>query len=225
MKKKRIRYSELGKPEPKAQPQAEAQAQARAQAASKPEPELRKPARPRVSTPVDLARALAAEKQAAAEAAAALAPPAPVVKEELADLLMFRVGSERFAVELLGVDEVLDLPVIHFVPEMPPAMVGVVNVRGALTPVYSPHGALGLPLAQSEAVLIFRHGGGRVGILIDDVEDAISVDLRELRETPGTHEHEEVILGVVQHEGALVAVADITALIAACQSAAVLETA
>ncbi len=217
MKKKRIRYSELGTTPPVAPPAATpipAPAAAPAPA----------PVR-RVSTPVELARALAAEKHAAEEAEAASKPAPPEVKTEPADLLMFRVGEERFAVELLRVDEVLDLPVIHFVPEMPPAMVGVVNVRGSLTPVYSPHLPLGLPLAKSEAVLIFRQGTSRVGILIDDVDDAISVDLRELRETPGTHEHDDVVLGVVQHDGVLVAVADINALIAACQSAAVLETA
>ncbi|MEO7457903.1 MAG: chemotaxis protein CheW [Gemmatimonadaceae bacterium] len=236
MKKKRIRYSELGTSEPAASTKEPAAIVSEPAAVSIQQSEVsiqqsevsRAPAattRRRVSTPIEVARALTVARQAALEAEAAAAPPEPVVKEELVDLLMFRVGAERFAVELLGVDEVIDLPIIHFVPEMPPAMVGVVNVRGSLTPVYSPHVPLGLPLAQSEAVLIFRHAGSRVGILIDDVEDAINVDLRELRETPGNHEHDEVVLGVVRHGGALVAVADVTALIAACQSAAVLETA
>jgi chemotaxis signal transduction protein len=108
---------------------------------------------------------------------------------------------------------------------MPPAMVGVVTVRGTLTAVYSPHQSLGLSLASSEAVLIFRRGGARVGILIDDVEDAIAVDLRELRRAPGTDGDDTLVLGVVRHEGALLAIVDADALIAACQSAALLETA
>jgi hypothetical protein len=57
------------------------------------------------------------------------------------------------------------------------------------------------------------------------VEDAFSVDLRELRAAPGMSDHDDVVLGVVRHEGVLIAVADVPALIAACQSAAVLETA
>jgi purine-binding chemotaxis protein CheW len=191
----------------------------------------------RNSTPVELARALAAAQareaadavtEAETLAAADATRPAPVrppTKADLADVLVFRVGTERFAVDLLAVVEVIDLPVIHHVPEMPPAMVGVVTVRGTLTAVYSPHQSLGLSLASSEAVLIFRRGGARVGILIDDVEDAIAVDLRELRRAPGTDGDDTLVLGVVRHEGALLAIVDADALIAACQSAALLETA
>ena len=140
---------------------------------------------------------------------------------------MFRLGGERFAVELLAVDEVIDRPVIHHVPEMPPAMLGVVTVRGSLTPVYSPQHALGLPLALREAVLIFRRGvgGARVGVLIDDVEDAISLDLRELRDAPGADDADNVVLGVIRHADALIGIVDADAIIAACQTAALLEIA
>ena len=257
MKKKRIRYSELGAAPadtpvaPQPGPAQEAGApitdalivdEAPTEALPVAVELSPTPVRPRRnSTPVELARALAAAQAleaAAADAAAREAfdavaaaapedakPLPPPTKADLAEVLMFRVGAERFAVELSAVDEVIDVPVIHHVPEMPPAMVGVVSVRGSLTPVYSPHQALGLPLAQSEAVLIFRRAGVRVGGLIDDVEDALSVDLRDLRRAPGVDDHEGVVLGVIRHAGALLAIVDADALIAACQTAALLETA
>ncbi|MEO5816009.1 MAG: chemotaxis protein CheW [Gemmatimonadaceae bacterium] len=230
MKKKRIRYSELG-----ATPGQSAEA-----------PPLEPividapvvaPRARRDSTPVELARALAAAQlveasQAAKEAEQAAAAdttrPAPVTapsKADLAEVLVFRIGLERFAVDLLAVEEVIDLPVIHFVPEMPPAMVGVVTVRGALTPVFTPNASLGLPDAPSEAVLIFRRTVGRVGVLIDDVEDAITVDLRDLRRAPEHSVDDTVVLGVIRHGGSIFAVVDADALIAACQTAALLETA
>jgi purine-binding chemotaxis protein CheW len=206
-----------------------------------PQPE----ARPRRnSTPVELARTLTAERAAArAQELAANAPldEVPRVEPELAasndrtlrdkarsrsgtaELLMFRVGGERFAVELILVDEVIDLPVIHHVPEMPPAMIGVVTVRGSLTPVYSPQRALGLPLALRDAVLIFRRGASRAGILIDDVDDAMTVDLSDLREKPGGEEGDGVLLGVIRLANALVGIIDAHALITACQSANILE--
>ena len=236
MTRKRLRYSELGVPAP---PTVVATAPAPPTVAPSP---VVIPERPRRnSTPVELARTLTAAR-AAAQPAHSLAeaqlsrpsgPYAPYrtlrararARESVAELLMFRVGGERFAVELLAVDEVIDLPVIHHVPEMPPAMLGVVTVRGSLTPVYSPHHALGLPLALREAVLIFRRGGARVGVLIDDVEDAISLDLRELRDAPGAGDADDVVLGVIRHADALVGLVDADALIAACQTAALLEIA
>lgn len=201
----------------------------------------------RDSTPVELARTLTAERAAARArdgdaaddsgdwssqpvAEPGLEPQRTLrerarAKEGSAELLMFRVGGERFAVELILVDEVIDLPVIHYVPEMPPAMLGVVTVRGSLTPVYSPLHALGLALAQRDAVLIFRRGAHRVGILIDDVDDALTVDLRELREKPAGEDGDNVLLGVIRLDSALVGIVDTDALIVSCQSANILEPA
>lgn len=267
MTKKRLRYSELGAAdaEASAKPAVEAEqavsapvpAAEPAQAAPTPaEPVLATPvpaeSRPpaaapamvpprpkRNSTPVELARALAAARAAeiadGSRPAAELSEPLDVAyrtmrertraRAGIAELLMFHVGGERYAVELLAVDEVIDLPVIHHVPEMPPAMLGVVTVRGSLTPVYSPQSALGQTLALRDAVLIFRRGGSRVGVLIDDVEDAISLDFRELRDAPGAADADTVILAVVRHADALVSIVDADALIAACQTAALLEIA
>lgn len=205
------------------------------------------PTRPRRnSTPVELARTLTAERLAARALDGdagddsgdwnGSAGVEPVVEERTlrerarsrsgtAELLMFRVGGERFAVELIQVDEVIDLPVIHHVPEMPPAMLGVVTVRGSLTPVYSPQHALGLPLALRDALLIFRRGPHRVGILIDDVDDALAVDMEELRERPAGEEGDNVLLGVIRLANTLVGIIDIDALIISCQSANILEPA
>lgn len=156
------------------------------------------------------------------------APPRPMrerarVRSGRAELLVFRVGNERFGVELSAVEEVIDLPVIHHVPEMPPAFLGVISVRGLLTPAYSPHAVLGLPLASGEAALIFRRGRTRAGIVIDDVDDAATVDLGALRGAPGLDESGGVVLGVVRHADALLALVDADALIAACQAAPTLE--
>ena len=231
MTKRRIRYSELGAP---------AAATVSGKTPEPAEPVV-VPERPRRnSTPVELAHAHAAAR--AAEQPGESLAAAPVIarpsgshapyctmreraraRSGVVDFLMFRIGEERFAVELLAVDEVIDLPVIHHVPEMPPAMLGVVTVRGSLTPVYSPHHTLGLPLALREVVLIFRRGGARVGVLIDDVEDAISLDLCELRDAPGANDADNVVLGVIRHANALVGIVDADALIAACQTAALLE--
>ena len=250
MTKKRLRYSDLAAPP--ATPASEmpqvvvpppivADPQPVAVAEAPVAPETPAPRAQRKSTPVELARALAAAQAAERLAAgherapvAVVAPPREAqrsmrdrarARHGIVELLMFRIGGERFGVELLTVDEVIDLPVIHHVPEMPPAMLGVVTVRGSLTPVYSPQHALGLPLALREAVLIFRRGAVRVGILIDDVDDAVIIDLAELRETPGAEQADSVVLGVMRHAGYIVGIVEADALIAACQSAALLEIA
>lgn len=218
MKKKRIRYSELS-------------------------PAPREEQKRRVSTPVDLARAMAAERAAeAAMAAAAAAREAQATVDEgsaaasissarsddqtaapRSELLLFRVGHERFAVPLTDVEEAVDRAVVHYVPEMPPSMLGVVSLRGALVCVFSPSQALGLPLTEQNTVLIFHQGKRLVGVLVDDVEDAITVDPRELRNPP-VAERGDVVHAVVRVGDELLSVVDPQRLISACQRGSFAES-
>lgn len=141
------------------------------------------------------------------------------------ELLMFRIGTERFAVELSSVEEAIDLPDVHHVPEMPPAMVGVITVRGALTPVFTPDDALGVRVEHRSAALIFRSVRGRFALAIDDVDDVMTLDLAQLRDAPGVDGSDPVVLGVARNEGSIVALVDAEALIEACQAIPVPELA
>jgi purine-binding chemotaxis protein CheW len=142
-----------------------------------------------------------------------------------ADLLLFRVAGERFAIDLAAVEEAIDLPPVYHVPEMPPAMLGVITVRGTLTPAYSPQPALGLALTDGASALIFKRGRHRFALVIDDVEDVMTLDLSTLRDAPGVDESESVLLGVVRQRDALLAVVDAESLLATCQAVPLLETA
>jgi purine-binding chemotaxis protein CheW len=141
------------------------------------------------------------------------------------ELLLFRVASERFAIELAAVEEAIDLPLVHHVPEMPPAMLGVITVRGILTPAYSPQPALGLALTDGASALIFKRGRHRFALVIDDVEDVMTLDLATLRDAPGIEDSESVLLGVVRQHDALLALVDAEMLLATCQAVSLLETA
>ncbi|HEV7994130.1 MAG TPA: chemotaxis protein CheW [Gemmatimonadaceae bacterium] len=142
-----------------------------------------------------------------------------------AELLMFRIGAERFAVELICVEEAIDLPDVHHVPEMPPAMLGVITVRETLTPVFTPDEALGVPVQGRGAALIFRSERGRFALAIDDVDDVMTLDLATLRDAPGSDVADAVVLGVARIGDAIVALVDADALVVACQALPVLELA
>ena len=141
----------------------------------------------------------------------------------LVELLMFRVGNERFAVELLCVEEAIDLGEPHHVPEMPPAMLGVITVRDTLTPVFTPDDALGVAAVTKGAALIFRSTRGRFALAIDDVDDVTTLDLAQLRDAPGSDGSDSLVLGVARNGAGIVALVDADALIAACQATPIPE--
>src|SRR5690349_5491811 len=72
----------------------------------------------------------------------------------LAHLLVFRVGRELFGVELITVEEALDMPPLHRLPEMPESMLGVFTLRGALVSVFAPHATLGVPCQNPTTAVV-----------------------------------------------------------------------
>ena len=143
----------------------------------------------------------------------------------VADLLLFRVGDELFATDLASVEEAVTLPEIHHLPEMPASMLGAFNLRGRLTPVYSPAQVLGVALrGEAQAALLVRADTRRLGLAVDDVEDVFQVDLATVHEAPGTNDADGILLAVAHHGKELVAIVDAGALVAACVAGQPMET-
>jgi chemotaxis signal transduction protein len=142
-----------------------------------------------------------------------------------AELLLFRVGHELFAAALAVIEEAVELPDVHHLPETSKAMLGVFISRGRMLPIYSPAGALGVPLSAATAALVVRAGNRCIGVAVDDVEDVFEVDLSTVRASPGIDDADGVLLGVTRRGSDLVAVIDTDALITACLSDRLLENA
>jgi len=154
------------------------------------------------------------------------------------ELLLFRVGGDLFATDLLAIEEALELGDVHPVPGAPPAMLGVLGLRGRLLPVYSPEAALRQPprgdRRAAYALVLSAFGGQEasrpVAVAVDDVEDVHRVDLRDVQDPgaaravesaeagAGAVEH-DAVLGVVRWNGEIVALVDPEALAAACAAA------
>jgi chemotaxis signal transduction protein len=235
-KKRKILYSELASPPPSA-PLELARALAAARAAEAGAAAAAVPSRPAEGrltpvrgiarvTPIHGMRRLTPSRGTPTVGTRTLRERARSRSGEV-EVLLFRVNDERFGIELAAVDEAIDLPPVHHVPEMPHAMIGVVTVRDTLTPVYSPQGALGISLHDGTSALIFKRGHTRLAVVIDDVEDVMTLDLALLRDAPGTDGTQGggILLGVVRQRDALLALVDADALLAACQAVPLLETA
>lgn len=134
-----------------------------------------------------------------------------------AELLLFRVGHERFGLELGAVEEAVDLAglSVHGVPGNGPAMLGVLSMRGALVPLYSAAVPLRVSGSRHDTALVFRRGEARVALAVDDAEDVLVIDLAAVRPAPHA-ERDAVLLGVLQQGPELIGLVDGAALLAAC---------
>lgn len=142
-------------------------------------------------------------------------------RQGIAQLLVFRVATELFAVELITAEEALDMPALHRLPEMTSSMLGVFTLRGALVSVFEPHVTLGIRCERPATAVVFSGGDRRVAIATDDVDDVVTIDLRTVRDAPGggARTKEGPLLGIVHRGSDLIALLDADALVAAHRSA------
>src|SRR5262245_11578472 len=145
-------------------------------------------------------------------------------RDRAQQLLVFRTGHELFGLELSGVHEVVDTPVLNRVPEMPPTVLGVVSVRGELITVYDPTPLLtpGGANGPAGAALLFTHGDRRIALAVEDVMDAVSIDDGMLRPTNGLDAGDRLVRGLVRCGADLIVVLDVEVLV---ESAAAQATA
>ncbi|HJU90079.1 MAG TPA: chemotaxis protein CheW [Gemmatimonadaceae bacterium] len=139
-----------------------------------------------------------------------------VVDRSAVSLLMFRVADELFALDLATVEEAVELPELHGVPTREHHLLGVVDWRGQLLPVYSPQRVLGLECARDAVTLVVRSGARLVGFAVDDVEDVLELEPSDIRPAPVRGVTEPILVGLVRHHGLLVAVLDPVALVQGC---------
>lgn len=204
----------------------------------------KKPAQPR-KTPRRAPRKRVVERAPSPEAAspapsAPLAPLAPVAsvaphddepsgpsrrplrdaiaaREGWSDTLVFRVGAERFAIDLAAVEEAIELPSVHHLPEMPEHLLGVFELRERLVPIYSPERVLRVALGtDAAAVLVLRANDKRLGLAVDDVDDVLTIDGAAVRRAPIPDNDDNVLLGVIRRGADLLALIDAESLALAC---------
>ena len=130
-------------------------------------------------------------------------------------LLVFRLGAERFGVELARVHEVIDAPVLNHVPDTAPSTLGVVSLRGELITVYDPSPVLtgSHTRPTTGAVLLFVQGERRIGIAVDDVLDAMFLEESMLRNANGLDNGDRLLRGLAYHNDDLIAVLDVEVLV------------
>ena len=137
-------------------------------------------------------------------------------REGRAELLLFRIGQELFALALDHVDEATEVDAVHPVPEASGASLGVVELRGRMIPLVSPAGPLGVEPGARAAMLVLRDGVRRVGVAVDDVDDVLSAELSTLRAPPDGDTGDGILLAMARRGSDLVGVLDAEALLAAC---------
>lgn len=133
--------------------------------------------------------------------------------------LTFRIADETYGVRVLGVQEIIRLPVITPVPQLPAHVRGVLNLRGRVIPVINMRQRFGLPAADDHArtcvvVVQVKATNGSVvpmGLVVDSVEEVLQIAAGDIAPTPefGGRVDTTFLLGLTKVKGNVSALLDL----------------
>jgi purine-binding chemotaxis protein CheW len=144
--------------------------------------------------------------------------------------LTFTLADEVFAVDVARVREILEMPSITKVPQVPDFMRGVINLRGCVVPVIDLHMKFGMQVAEQTVntciivVEVSMDGENIVlGALADSVQEVIEMEPSQIEAAPhiGTHLNTDFIKGMGKHDGRFVMILDIDKVFSSVELAAV----
>jgi purine-binding chemotaxis protein CheW len=95
------------------------------------------------------------------------------------EFLKFRLRQVQYGIPIACVREIFPLPEITPAPEAPGDMIGLLNWRGKVLPVMHLDRRLGQPIQfcyLSDSVIVIDWQGIQVGMIVNQVEDVISLD-------------------------------------------------
>jgi purine-binding chemotaxis protein CheW len=139
--------------------------------------------------------------------------------------LTFSLANEAYGIPVLKVREIITMLHITMVPQMPPYVKGVINLRGKVIPVIDLRAKLHLPeaiITENNCIVVVQiaMAGGEmkhIGLIVDAVEEVTNVVAEDIEPPPdfGGSIQVEYILGMAKIKGAVKSLLDIDKVIAA----------
>ena len=106
--------------------------------------------------------------------------------ETTRQLVIFSLGSEEYALPITRVQEIIRYTEPRMVASRTAWIRGVINLRGKIVPVCDLAERLGLLLERSDVakIVIVETETGTAGVIVDDVEEVLTVDDAQLEDVP-----------------------------------------
>jgi len=129
----------------------------------------------------------------------------PQVSSE--QVLEFRLGGETYCVEIGFVAEIVDADELTPVPNAPPEVEGMMDLRGRTTSIVDPKVVFGIEdEGEGKRIVVFDEQavglGGATGWIVDEVVQVVDVSDGDVEPSPVAED--DAVHGIVRREDGLV---------------------
>lgn len=107
--------------------------------------------------------------------------------DELIQLVSFNLDQEEYGVDVLKVREIIRMPIVTRVPNTPPYVEGVINLRGKVVPIICMRKKFGLFESENDKqtrIMVMDMDGELMGFIVDAVSEVIRISGSEIQPSP-----------------------------------------
>ncbi|WP_457745980.1 chemotaxis protein CheW [Sulfurimonas sp.] len=117
--------------------------------------------------------------------------------DDVVQLVGFIIGEEEYAVPILSIQEIIKPFTWTRVPQVPPYVLGVFNLRGAVIPLIDLRAKFGLQTKkhnEDTRFIVMRNGDDVAGFVIDRLTMAIRIKKENIGPAPDTVNGDDTII-------------------------------
>lgn len=134
------------------------------------------------------------------------------------EFVTFFTGGQSFSIDITQVREIRRWTAVTPLPHAPAEVLGVMNLRGSVIPIFDLAARFGLDRTPENArnvVVIASHDSTTVGLLVESVSEILSVTRDRIQETPDLRSDSarQSITGVITVDEGMTRVIDLGAVI------------
>lgn len=114
-------------------------------------------------------------------------PYTPTDSSNPSQFTTFRIGSEEYAIDIMSVREIKGWTDTTVLPNQPKFVLGVLNLRGTIVPIFDLRCRFGLGLTKAtgtHVIIIANVKDRTIGLLVDAVSDILTVGADQIRPVP-----------------------------------------
>ena len=116
--------------------------------------------------------------------------------------LTFDLADERYGLEILQVQEIIGLTEFTPLPNMPPHVRGMINLRGTVVPVVDLRSRFAMAAREYDkltAVIVVNVAHKTMGIVVDTVADVIGIPEESIQDTPSFSASQKISSDYIAH--------------------------
>jgi len=99
----------------------------------------------------------------------------------------FRLGDDLYAIDIMRIKEIIRPQKLTGLPKAHDFVEGVINLRGTVIPIIDLRKRFGFPHREADRstrLLIVAMAGHLVGIVVDDVTEVVTIQVKDIKPPP-----------------------------------------